>query len=111
MPAASPIRCTSRCASPALETSRATMRHSRISEDADEARVSGRWVAIIRSIFFFRLLCAKTLVRRHIFRLNQVNANTLYAVPEIEHSGGAVAQIHDAVANVRTAVIDPDNDP
>src|ERR1700704_4412917 len=59
MPAESPIRDTSFCASPALGTSKATMRRSRIPEDP----------------------------------------------------GSAIAQIHNAVPNVRSPIIDPDNDP
>src|SRR5580765_5167106 len=43
--------------------------------------------------------------------LNQVNPYPLHAIAEIEHSGCAIAQIHDPVAYIRTAVIDPNNDP
>src|SRR5258707_14629052 len=43
--------------------------------------------------------------------LDQVNSHPLHAIAEIEHSGRAIAQVHDSVADVRTAVIHPDNDP
>src|SRR6478672_3329429 len=43
--------------------------------------------------------------------LNQVNPHPLHAIAEIEHSGCAIAQIHDPVTYIRTAIIDPDNDP
>src|SRR4030081_1046183 len=68
-------------------------------------------MAMLPSILFFRLLCAISPVQSHIFRLNQVNADTLNAISEIQHPGSAIAQIHDAVPNVRSPIIDPDNDP
>src|SRR5260221_6100952 len=58
-----------------------------------------------------RLLCAVTLIQSYAFRLNQVNPDPLHAVAEVEHSGGAIAQVHDAVAHVGAAIIDPDDDP
>src|SRR4051812_19492457 len=110
MPAASPIRCTSSCAAAALETSSATISLSRISSDAG-ARVSGKWVAIAPQYIPFCLLSAVALIQGNGGRLDQVNADPLHAIAEAEHAGGAVAQVHDAVANVRAAIINADDDP
>ena len=52
-----------------------------------------------------------TTIHSHIFRLNQVNTDTLNAITEIEHPGGAVAQVHNAVSDVRSPIIDPNDDP
>ena len=61
---------------------------------------------------YFSLIDALiTTIHRHIFRLNQVNADTLNAITEIEHPGSAVAQVHNAVSHVRSPIIDPNNDP
>src|SRR5690348_8214152 len=62
-------------------------------------------------VYSCRLLSAVSLVYRYVLRLNQVKPDPLHAVAEVEHSGGAVAQVHDAIAHIRAAVIDPDDDP
>src|ERR1700704_3325150 len=111
MPAVSPMRATSCCASLALATSKATMRRSRIPRDADEGVLTGECMAILPSIFVFRLLCAISLIYSHIFRLNQVDPDPLHAIAEIEHPRSTVAQIHDSVSYVRSPIIDPNNDP
>src|SRR5262249_10913443 len=59
----------------------------------------------------FRLLSAVGLIRSHMFRLNQVKPDPLYAVAEVKHACGAVAQVHDAISHIGAAVIDPDDDP
>src|SRR6478609_9540589 len=52
-----------------------------------------------------------TTIHSHIFRLNQVNADTLHAITEVEHPGGAIAQVHNAVSYVRSPIIDANDDP
>src|SRR5215813_13510723 len=75
------------------------------------ARDSGRWRAILPLVYAFRLLSAIGLIQRHVFGLNQVKPDPLHAVAEVEHPRGTVAQVHDAIAHVGAAVIDPDDDP
>src|ERR1051326_932610 len=105
------MRDTSFCASAALETSRATMRRSRIPEDAGSPATTGECSAMLPSICTFYCYELITAIHRHIFRLDQINADTLYAITEIEHPGGTVAQVHNPVSYVRSPIIDPNDDP
>src|SRR5947209_16800759 len=51
------------------------------------------------------------MIYSHIFRLDQINPDTFHAIAEIEHPGGAIAQVHDSVPDVRAAIIHPNDDP
>src|SRR5579859_4953529 len=68
-------------------------------------------MAMLLVYLFFAYCALITTIHSHIFRLNQVNTDTLHAITEIEHPGSAVAQVHNPVSNVRSPIIDPNNDP
>lgn len=65
------------------------------------------------SLVYVLFVCYElvTAIHSHIFRLNQINADALNAITEIEHPSGAVAQVHNPVSHVRSAIIDSNDDP
>src|SRR6476646_3656937 len=63
-------------------------------------------------VYLFFAYCALiSAIHSYIFGLNQINTDTLNAIAEVEHPGGAIAQVHNPVSNVRSPIIDPNNDP
>src|SRR5258708_24375004 len=104
------MRCTSFLAARAFGTSWATIRRSCIlGETGEGTRALADIVpSILPGMGLFR---AVSLVGSHIFRLDQVKPDALNAVAKAEHARRAVAQIHNPVADVGAAVIDPYHNP
>src|SRR5690348_12893850 len=99
------MRRTRSRASLAQETSRATMRRSRIVVDAGAAMagVCGGMLLSIApngSVRSESLICSGGDCRG----IDQVNTDRLNSVPEVQHASGAVAEVHDSATDIRTAI-------
>src|SRR5215471_6415174 len=99
MEAESPICWTSCCAAPDVDTSSATISRSRISCSVAEG-IATRIIPLF----------GQTSIGSYGLRFKYIQPDLFDSGVEVEHTGCAVAQVHDPTLNKGAAVVDSDDD-